>query len=85
MAIFYEKPELELKEECDENGRCVNYDGMKGCKIYATRPLPCRIEDMAIALGVNVHEAFVSNAAWCNREQEKRHLWEELRVVIPPL
>lgn len=82
LAAQYENPEMELKEECDERGRCTHYDSEIGCKIYATRPLPCRIEDMAIALGVDVQAAFVSNAAWCNNEQEKRHLWEELRVVL---
>ncbi len=85
MAYHYNNPEMELKEACDDKGRCTHYDGTAGCTIYETRPLACRIEDMAVAMQMPVDKVFAASAAWCNQEQEKRHLWEELRVVLPPL
>lgn len=66
------------------DGSCEQFDGLL-CKVYADRPLLCRVDDMAKARGWPQADAWAVNAAVCNAMQEHDGIPRRYRVKLPVL
>lgn len=81
LRVIFRNDEMEIPFAHDENGVCSMYDPVgRACRVYGTRPLPCRIVDMAEALKVPVWKAVAANIKWCNKEIAERNLGDQFII-----
>lgn len=69
------------------DGVCRHFDeASKGCTIYATRPLTCRVDEYYaehLQGRVELIEFYQLNAEFCNAMQEEAGIPASFRVVVP--
>ena len=66
-----------------EDGACEQLDEQGQCRVYATRPLVCRIDMMAMLRRLPREEAWARNAEVCNALQAQFGLSPHFRVRLP--
>jgi len=66
-----------------EDGSCEQLGADGRCQVYATRPLICRIDMMAMARQLPWREAWTQAATACNALQEEAGLPAHYRVPLP--
>lgn len=67
-----------------EDGACIHLAHDNTCKIYASRPLVCRVDQMQRLSGSSEREHHEANAEVCNRLQEEAGMDAKYRVQLPP-
>lgn len=75
----------ELQQWDIGNGSCKHFDQAAGCKIYAERPLVCRIDEgyqMFKHQFSSKQDFYIANAEICNDLQESNGLSSIFRVNL---
>lgn len=65
-----------------EDGACEQLDEAGRCRVYESRPLICRVDDLAASLGVDRLTSHLSSAIACNLMQQEAGLPEIFRVRV---
>lgn len=66
----------------DAKGACEQLDEAGRCRVYETRPLICRVDDLAAALGRDRLTTHLASAWACNMMQEEAGLPVTFRVKV---
>lgn len=75
---------IKALEHFNQNGICINLNTDNTCKIYNTRPLVCRVDDMykTCYSHMNKTDFYNANIQICNTLQEKANLDKRYRIKL---
>lgn len=79
-----QRPDLDLSFPYgwDETGRCENLQEDNKCKVYESRPLICRVDEMGKAFGMTAKDNHEMTAKHCNKIMESFKIDKSLNVVL---
>lgn len=75
---------IKALEHFNHNGICINLNTDNTCKIYNTRPLVCRVDEMyeKFYSHISKRDFYNENIKICNILQEKANLDKKYRIKL---